>query len=627
MLRTLEMFYFARQSRQYASGLACRLALSFWPVLVIAIARPPVATSAPIPDQLPIPVHSRQNLFSIPFQYDGQNGGGAVQVQLQVSENRGGRWLQYAQSDPSQGRFTFRARRDGEYWFSVRTLDSRSPAPGPPATPELIVIVDTAPPQLALSASRGQAGEITARWQIVEPNLDAASLRLEYRPADGSQPWQQVAIRPEAAADRASQHDGRAVWLDPGLTDGIRVRMQAQDLAGNPVISETLAEPAGVPSQESEQWVERPLNESRRRDGSPEPYSVESTHWPVDETAKVPLDERHPAHATVQQPPDLPDAFPGDGSWSPNSPETAPSRGARVPAPASDSGADANGPRANDYGRQSTLDPFAENGFGAGTSAALAAPERSPIYPPVGNQRNPSVDAESEYTIENLPAGERLRLIGSRRFAIDYSLERQPGEGPLLVDVWMTRDGGLTWALHATDDDGKSPATVQVDQEGLYGFRLSSRELADSQAFDPPSGERPSIWIGVDRTRPDARLLRADPSPGDGPTSIEFAWESRDVRLSEQGAALYFSAGAGQPWTLIARELPPSGSYSWQLPAQIAPRMYVRLEVRDEAGNLATADWPNPISIRPPRQPVKIRGITPQGGTSQGARSQRRYFR
>ena len=165
------MFDGASRLLHNSSGLARSLAASSCVALAIPIASLSAATTSPIPDQLPAPVHSRQNVFSIPFQYDGRSGTGpaTTSVQLQVSENHGRRWLEYARIDPSQGRFTFRARRDGEYWFSVRTLDSRGPLPPQPTTPELIVIVDTAPPRVELAASRGSAGEISAQWQIVEP--------------------------------------------------------------------------------------------------------------------------------------------------------------------------------------------------------------------------------------------------------------------------------------------------------------------------------------------------------------------------------------------------------------------------------------------------------------------------
>ena len=453
-------------------------------------------------------------------------------------------------------------------------------------------------------------------------------MRLEYRPANDSQPWQQVAIKPTKDSDHTARHDGHAVWVDPDHADAIRVRLHVQDLAGNPAVSQALAEPGAIPAHESEQWVDKRLDKSPHRDDLPEPSSIEPRQWPVDQTAEAPLSEKRPVRTFVPDPPDLAQSFPGeDRQPNRHAPEES-ERGRATDSQANLSTGDANGQNGKVPTGETSLDPFSEDGFDASASVVLPETRRSPTHPPIGDPRDPTMESEVPYSLEHLPAGERLRLINSRRFAIDYSLERQPGDGPLLVDVWLTRDGGRTWILQATDDDGKSPATVQVDEEGLYGFRLSSRELADSRAFDPPSGEKPSIWIGVDRTRPEARLIRAEPSPGDGgPASVHFAWESQDKRPSDQGAALYFSAGGGQPWALIAQDLPPSGSHVWRVPSDVAPRMYFRLEVRDEAGNVATADWPHPVSLRPPRSPVRIDGITPHGGAPQGSRSQRRYLR
>ena len=54
---------------------------------------------------------------------------------------------------------------------------------------------------------------------------------------------------------------------------------------------------------------------------------------------------------------------------------------------------------------------------------------------------------------------------------------------------------------------------------------------------------------------------------------------------------------AGGPWIPIASELPNSGQYAWQLKANLPQRAYLRLEVRDAAGNLGTYETPDPAAL------------------------------
>ena len=118
------------------------------------------------------PIYWRQTLLSIPFHVDRPGPGGQepVEVQLYVSPDRGVRWDNWRQAPPQKGYFLFRAGCDGEYWFDVRTRDrSGRVRPEGPHAPKLIVIVDTAPPKVQLTATCGDAGQITAAFRIEEP--------------------------------------------------------------------------------------------------------------------------------------------------------------------------------------------------------------------------------------------------------------------------------------------------------------------------------------------------------------------------------------------------------------------------------------------------------------------------
>src|SRR5205085_7661923 len=78
----------------------------------------------PIPTDKP-PIHTRQALFSIPFQIEKPNTAQPqpIEVQLSVSTDRGASWQVSSKVKPEQGNFVFRAPHDGEYWFRIRTID------------------------------------------------------------------------------------------------------------------------------------------------------------------------------------------------------------------------------------------------------------------------------------------------------------------------------------------------------------------------------------------------------------------------------------------------------------------------------------------------------------------------
>ena len=70
---------------------------------------------------------TRQNAFTIPFRIEpAQNPSQQpVEVQLHVSTNQGATWELASRVKPDKGAFVFRAPHDGEYWYSIRTVDAQ----------------------------------------------------------------------------------------------------------------------------------------------------------------------------------------------------------------------------------------------------------------------------------------------------------------------------------------------------------------------------------------------------------------------------------------------------------------------------------------------------------------------
>jgi hypothetical protein len=170
--------------------------------------------------------YARQFTFYIPFQMDPGDRR-IKEVQLYASENKGIRWDQVATAKPTDTRFSFTARHDGLYWFTVRTLDADNRGYPPTldqAQPKIRVIVDTQPPVVTLRPVQSPDGPAAVEWEVRDENPDPESLQLEYRAA-GAGDWQPLTIIPKTLK-------GQRAW-NPGTNGPVEVRLQARDLAGN----------------------------------------------------------------------------------------------------------------------------------------------------------------------------------------------------------------------------------------------------------------------------------------------------------------------------------------------------------------------------------------------------------
>jgi len=169
--------------------------------------------------------YTKQTFFRIPFQTDPSERR-LKQVQLYYSNDQGQSWHPYNSVAPDQHFFDFQASADGVYWFAVRTVDADgrgNPLNMQGARPGLKVCVDTQAPTIRLRALQPRDGEVGVEWDVRDDNLDAASLRLEYRlPAVVE--W--LPLGGELAAS------GQRYWK-PAAPGAVEVRLKARDRADN----------------------------------------------------------------------------------------------------------------------------------------------------------------------------------------------------------------------------------------------------------------------------------------------------------------------------------------------------------------------------------------------------------
>ena len=159
------------------------------------------------------------------------------------------------------------------------------------------------------------------------------------------------------------------------------------------------------------------------------------------------------------------------------------------------------------------------------------------------------------------------------------------------VELWGTRDGGRTWQVFGIDTDNKSPLDVKVDHEGVYGFRIAVVSGSGLGGQPPAEGDPADLWIGIDLSKPVGTLTGAEPS--DDGAELVITWDAGDDALDVRPITLSFSEAARGPWTPIASGLENTGSYTWHIEGKVPALVYLRLEIRDEAGNVTVIDRPS----------------------------------
>jgi hypothetical protein len=239
-----------------------------------------------------------------------------------------------------------------------------------------------------------------------------------------------------------------------------------------------------------------------------------------------------------------------------------------------------------------------------------------PIDRPSQPETIPSHSAASPTPDEvvGTPQGSKPRLTNSRRFSLDYDVESVGPEGLADVELWGTSDGGRTWAKWGSDPDRQSPFDVEVSGESLYGFRVVIIGRSGLASNAPQSGDAADIWVGIDQTRPAARLVSAAYGQGATAGKLDIRWEASDQNLTSRPVTLSISDRPDGAFTPIAAGLPNSGQYLWEYDPRSPRMVFLRLEVRDEAGNIAIDQLTEPIRIEGLQPKGRIRGFAPGEG-------------
>ena len=530
----------------------------------------PARAEAPAIPKLPELVRTKQQVFSIPFRLaPPQSADQAPQrVLLNVSKDLGATWEPAGEAAPGAGSIAYRAGADGEYWFRLRAIDAKGRTRGGEG-PDVRVLVDAAGPRIAARVWRGGDGEIICRYAAIDDSLKMESLEFEYH-GKADQGWKKIAAEGILSRESPAHMVGEEIWWAGEHVESMQVRIAITDAAGNRTVKQ---------------------------------FTMEKTDPGVDQAGLArelgvpPLPSETPlaaieAQANASLPPSAPAERPGTSALPVSA--TPGDAGRGWPAESA-TGFSTDPPPPDKQSTSSVLIQPAAAPTGATPSAAAPQLEAAAAQP--------TLQPPSEYR------GKPLQLVRSRRFAWDYEMQAdRPDAGAMRVELWSTRDGGVTWQRSAVDDDATSPIDVTLPAAGLYGFRLEIVADLPEAGGGPRPGDMPEGWIGVDDEPPQVEVVQALRAPGEsGGVMIRYA--ARDQLLVPRSLKLLYSPSVDGPWATIAEGLEPQGEFRWQ-PDRTAPaKVFIRAEATDAAGNTGRGTTPTEVVIWAARVVGKLGGI------------------
>lgn len=212
-----------------------------------------------------------------------------------------------------------------------------------------------------------------------------------------------------------------------------------------------------------------------------------------------------------------------------------------------------------------------------------------------------------------------VSMVKSRRFQLNYKIDDVGPSDVSRIEVYVTRDGGRTWRKYDQDAPKNPPCTIEVPEEGRYGFTLIARSGVDLGEQPPRSGDIPHFWVEVDETRPVVRLIGVDVGRGIDLGNLSITWTASDRYLGPNPIQISYAKTAEGPWTPAVSNLPNTGRYVWRLPNDGLPyQFFLRVEATDLAGNVGTAETTAPVKVdlSTPKARVISAEVTAIGGAS-----------
>ena len=231
----------------------------------------------------------------------------------------------------------------------------------------------------------------------------------------------------------------------------------------------------------------------------------------------------------------------------------------------------------------------------------------------------PAHGSESHSSFKHAPVApqpnyrnlETTRYMNAHQFDIDYQVAGVGPSGVGVVELFVTQDNGNQWWRYGVDADLVSPMTVQVPEDGRYGFHFRIHSGVGNAEAPPQPGQKPQIDLIVDSSKPQIQLLNSFQGHGENINVVTVQWNFSDNYPIEKPISIFYSSSRLGPWEQTEGALKNTGTYSFNLPRNTPTKLHLKIVARDAAGNMTEAISEKPLLIDRAQPTARIITIEP----------------
>src|SRR5262249_43710901 len=150
--------------------------------------------------------------------------------------------------------------------------------------------------------------------------------------------------------------------------------------------------------------------------------------------------------------------------------------------------------------------------------------------------------------------GPSVQMVNSRSLVIDFELKGLGPSGVGEVELWYTRNG-QTWRKFSGAAQSQSPFTVEVTEDGVYGFTVVASNGMGFGKTPPQPGDVPQVWVDVDTTKPEVHLQSTQAGVDASGRTLTLRWAATDRNLVTRPITLSYAENAQGPWIPFATNL------------------------------------------------------------------------
>ncbi len=525
---------------------------------------PPTASPA---EKRPLPEKSfmNKNPFFLPVSLDDRLRASLQEIQLYVKNEASQPWMFKDKITPTKDCFTFKAPRDGEYWFALVTVDKSGKASALEDAPAQIVVLDTQPPQVEVAALPATPDGPVVKVDVRDPHLDASRTQFSYQ--TGNRAWH--------AVDHLANHPDQFCIPRQAVLTGM-IKVVSVDYARNEVSREfnlSTLPVAGV--------APFPVAVSpRAHDLAVETSGPKS----ADKLVPVLVEDKN-----TMEPPPLSGAIQRTPAPLPGAFEKV--EVLKVPGPTVG---------------LNPIQPVEIRLPAAAGIKPVPSVNPIPVEPAVK-----SLEFKANASLPVNPVSLNKQIVNNTHLFLDYQIEQMGASGVGKVEIWMSRDKGQTWQKHGEDTDRKSPAELDLPGEGEFGITLVVTNGRGFGGLPPVSGDTPDWWVELDVTKPHVEIVGVRPGSIDESGALHISWTARDKNLGQAPIDLFYAVERNGPWHPIAKGLRNEGHYRWNVPGDLGPHAYIRLVAIDQAGNAAHCETAQAVALDDLSRPrARVFGIS-----------------